>query len=304
MRKILCTTLNDKIQLELIKIGKFKLTDCNEIDFSTNDSLHFRSIIIAEQAANEIAEKYSELFKEVSLGSSHLYEPEIENQPLDEDKYRKVCDWISGLDTEEILNGDFSLVIKRYDIKTLFWDPPQWLNDKVINVYMELLTKRSLLNKELPKVYAMNTNFFSSLQRDYSCVRSWTNKNDIFSFDLILVPVHKDIHWGLAIIDLRNKTIKYYDSMGASNKVVLNELVEYLKSESLEKKQTAFDMSDWSIENAEHIPLQSNGSDCGVFCCMYAEFATRNRKILFTQENILYFRIKIVYEICTGILLT
>lgn len=85
---------------------------------------------------------------------------------------------------------------------------------------------------------------------------------------------------------------------------MLNELVEYLKSESLEKKQTAFDMSDWSIENAEHIPLQSNGSDCGVFCCMYAEFATRNRKILFTQENILYFRIKIVYEICTGILLT
>lgn len=166
---------------------------------------------------------------------------------------------------------------------------------------MELLAERSRTNKKLPKVHAMNTFFLKRLQETgYSGVRRWTRKVDIFEHDIIPVPVHKGIHWCMAIIHLKNKTIKYYDSMGAPNNNVLTSLANYLKSESLDKKKVEFDMSAWTVENVRNIPQQENGSDCGVFSCMYAEFITRNRPIVFTQQHMLYFRTKMVYEICSG----
>lgn len=191
--------------------------------------------------------------------------------------------------------------ITRSDIQTLNWSPLTWLNDEVINFYMELLGERSRQNENLPEVHAMNTFFLPRLlDNGYSGVRRWTRKVDIFSFDIIPVPVHKGIHWCMAIIHLKNKTIKYYDSMGAPNNQALNALAEYLKSESLDKKKTEFDLSGWTMENVRNIPQQENGSDCGVFSCMYAEFITRNRPIVFTQQHMQYFRMKMIFEICTG----
>ena len=43
-------------------------------------------------------------------------------------------------------------------------------------------------------------------------MKRWTRKVDIFSFDLILVPVHLGMHWCLATIDLKRKAVFYYDS--------------------------------------------------------------------------------------------
>lgn len=181
------------------------------------------------------------------------------------------------------------------------WSPLTWLNDEVINFYMELLGERSRQNENLPKVHAMNTFFLPRLlEIGYSGVRRWTRKVDIFSFDIIPIPVHKGIHWCMAIVHLKNKTIKYYDSMGAPNNQALTALTEYLKSECLDKKKTELDLNGWTTENVRNIPQQENGSDCGVFSCMYAEFITRNRPIVFTQQHMQYFRMKMIFEICTG----
>ena len=40
---------------------------------------------------------------------------------------------------------------------------------------------------------------------------------DIFSYDLLIFPIHLGIHWCLAAADLRHKTIRYYDSLGGKN---------------------------------------------------------------------------------------
>lgn len=192
--------------------------------------------------------------------------------------------------------------ITTFDIQKLRWKPLTWLNDQVINFYMKLLVERSKLNKKLPKVYSMDTFFLSLLEaHGYPHMSRYGRKDiDIFSYDIITVPVHKPNHWCMAIINLKEKTIKYYDSMGAPNDIVLNVLEEYLKAESLYKKQTQLDTSDWKKENVQNIPRQENTSDCGVFSCMYAEFITRGRPITFTQHNMEYFRKRMVYEICTG----
>lgn len=49
----------------------------------------------------------------------------------------------------------------------------------------------------------------------------------------------------------------------------------------------------------QKIPHQMNGSDCGMFSCMYAEFLCRDANITFTQDDMPYFRRKMVYEIYT-----
>lgn len=36
---------------------------------------------------------------------------------------------------------------------------------------------------------------------------------DIFAHDLLLVPVHRGMHWCMAIINVKEKVIRYYDSM-------------------------------------------------------------------------------------------
>ncbi|XP_037030613.1 sentrin-specific protease 1-like isoform X2 [Bradysia coprophila] len=202
----------------------------------------------------------------------------------------------------------FNIQITRLHILTLQWEPTlAWLNDEVINFYMSLLTERGELraNDGYPKVYAMNTFFTQRLfQGGHSAVKRWTKKVDLFACDIIPVPVHVgNVHWCMAIINMKEKTIKYYDSMGAPNHRVLSELEDYLKKESLDKRKIEFDTSGWSKENVTDNPRQENGSDCGVFSCMTAEFICRNRPVSFNQQHMNYFRQRMVLEICTGSLL-
>lgn len=172
---------------------------------------------------------------------------------------------------------------------------------------MNLLNERGEQRCEegYPKVYAMNTFFIPRiLQSGHSGVKRWTRKVDIFSYDVIPVPVHVGgVHWCMAIIHLKNKTIKYYDSMGTPNNKVLIALESYLKDESLDKKKKPLDTSEFKIENVADCPRQNNGSDCGVFSCMFAEYTCRNKEITFSQDNMEYFRRKMIQEICQGKLL-
>lgn len=201
----------------------------------------------------------------------------------------------------QVLISKFSLNITRTDIRTLTGSC--WLNDEIINFYMNLLTDRSQRKEgKLPSVYAMNTFFVPRLlQNGHGAVKRWTRKVDIFSKDIIPVPVHVGgVHWCMAIIHMKNKTIRYYDSMGKPNQVVLNALEMYLRAESLDKRQKPFDTSEFSIENVQNVPQQTNGSDCGVFSCMFAEYISRNKPLTFSQDHMEYFRRKMVLEICSG----
>jgi sentrin-specific protease 1 len=99
---------------------------------------------------------------------------------------------------------------------------------------------------------------------------------------------------------MKNKTIKYYDSMGHPNPMVLVALENYLKEESMDKRKTRFDTSDWTLECVKDCPQQKNGSDCGVFSCQFAEFVSRDSSISFEQQHMPYIRRKMIYEIATG----
>lgn len=91
--------------------------------------------------------------------------------------------------------------------------------------------------------------------------------------------------------------------MGHSNLQVLDALEKYLKDESLDKRKIPFDNTGWRKETIKDCARQMNGSDCGVFSCMFAEFTSRASPITFNQQHMPYFRNKMILEISTGKLL-
>ncbi|KAH8421262.1 hypothetical protein KR009_007638 [Drosophila setifemur] len=219
---------------------------------------------------------------------------------LTEEHLRRYNDLIQG-PPQQVLVSKFNLNISRNDIRTLL--SGNWLNDEVINFYMNMLTDRSERRAgELPSVYAMNTFFVPRLlQNGHGGVKRWTRKVDLFSKDIIPVPVHcNGVHWCMAIIHMRDRTIRYYDSMGKPNQEVLDALEAYLQSESLDKRKQPFDTSGFQIHSVPNVPQQTNGSDCGVFSCMFAEYVTRDQPLSFSQEQMDYFRKKMALEICGG----
>ncbi|KAF2369185.1 Ulp1 protease family C-terminal catalytic domain [Trinorchestia longiramus] len=201
----------------------------------------------------------------------------------------------------EVLTEKFNIQITRRDIATL--DGLNWLNDEVVNFYMNLIMERSK-NDNFCSVYAFNTFFYPKLVKiGFSGVKRWTKKVDIFSYDLLLVPVHLGMHWCLATINTKDKVITYYDSMLGDNTQCLHELRKYLADEMGDKKKTSLDLTGWKFETPKDIPQQMNGSDCGMFACKFSEYLSRRKPITFTQDHMPYFRRRMVYEIVTNKLL-
>ncbi|XP_070766894.1 sentrin-specific protease 1 [Enoplosus armatus] len=204
---------------------------------------------------------------------------------------------LRGGSSHEVLSEGFGLSLTRKDLQTL--NNLNWLNDEVINFYMNLLVERSK-DPNRPSVNTFNTFFYPKLRSSgYSAVRRWTKKMDIFSKDILLVPVHLGVHWCLSVVDFRKKAILYFDSMGGNNDEACRILFEYLQQESKDKKGKEMDTSGWTLHSKKRheIPQQMNGSDCGMFTCKYADYITKDKPILFTQKHMPYFRRRMVWEI-------
>ncbi|KHJ80205.1 hypothetical protein OESDEN_20124 [Oesophagostomum dentatum] len=147
--------------------------------------------------------------------------------------------------SEEFSEG-FGIKLTRKDLSTL--SGLDWLNDEVINFYLQLVCERSTKAKDLPKTYAFNTFFYANIStKGYASVKRWTRKVDIFAHDVLLVPVHLSVHWCMAVIDLERKRIDYYDSLLGRNQRCLEDLKNYLVEESKDKKKQPFSFDGWEF---------------------------------------------------------
>lgn len=202
----------------------------------------------------------------------------------------------------ETLIEKFSLKILRSDIKTL--QGLNWLNDVIINFYMNLITQRSRENPHLPKTYTTNTFFFQKLQNGGQAgVKRWTKKVDIFGQDLMVIPVHLRFHWCMCLVDMRRKRVEYMDSMNGEEPGCLELVLTYLIDEHIDKKGRPLDVDEWETKYLQNVPQQMNGSDCGMFAITFAEFASRGAPFNFSQKDMPYLRRKAIWEITQGRLL-
>jgi len=202
--------------------------------------------------------------------------------------------------------------VSDVDISRLY--PGQWLNDEIINFYGAMILARSEANKEnaqaigkregsnLLDVHYFSSFFWAKLTKEgYERGRlaKWTKKVNLFSKDVILIPInHSNAHWTAAAINLRQKRIESYDSMGMARHVVFTNLRKYLDAEHRDKKKEPFDFTGWEDIAPEDAPQQDNGWDCGVFTCHFLEALSRGvERFAFAQRDMPYLRRRMIWEI-------
>ncbi|XP_022419001.1 sentrin-specific protease 2-like, partial [Delphinapterus leucas] len=163
---------------------------------------------------------------------------------LTEDMEKEISNALGHGPQDEILSSAFKLRITRGDIQTL--KNYHWLNDEVINFYMNLLVERNK-KQGYPALYAFSTFFYPKLKSGgYQAVKRWTKGVNLFEQELILVPIHRKVHWSLVVIDLRKKCLKYLDSMGQKGHRICEILLQYLQDESKTKRNIDLNVLEWT----------------------------------------------------------
>ncbi|KQK04269.1 hypothetical protein BRADI_2g12720v3 [Brachypodium distachyon] len=246
-------------------------------------------------------ERLAEVLPRITPNKEEVPEPFVPLTDEDEDNVRHA---LGGRKSETLSVHEASnIVITREILQCL--NDKEWLNDEVINLYLELLKERELRepNKFL-KCHFFNTFFYKKLINggyDYKSVRRWTTKRklgyNLIDCDKIFVPIHKDVHWCLAVINIKEKKFQYLDSLGYMDMKALRILAKYLVDEVKDKSGKQIDVHAWKQEGVQNLPLQENGWDCGMFMLKYIDFYSRDMELVFGQKHMSYFRRRTAKEI-------
>lgn len=228
----------------------------------------------------------------------------VTGERLSETLKARIMEGLSRRDNA-VLITKFDIDFTAKDLRTL--QPRTWLNDEVINFYMQLIMERALARPgQLPTVHIFSTFFYPKLRsRGYDAVRSSTRRASppVISRDLVLFPIHLGMHWCMAAIRFRDRCISYYDSLHGTNHECIRIIRDWLGQESLDKLGQPFDFTGWREECPRDVPAQQNGYDCGVFAIAFAEHSARNRPFTFSQRDMPSLRERIAGEILDGRLL-
>jgi len=119
---------------------------------------------------------------DVSEPESEEEEEQVESLPeLTDDMESRISQSLNRSGhPDEVLADKFRLQLTRRDIQTL--SGLNWLNDEVINFYMNLLMERGSGESGRPKVYAFNTFFYPKVKESgQSAVKLWTRRVDVLA---------------------------------------------------------------------------------------------------------------------------
>lgn len=251
----------------------------------------------------------------VSNESDNAYDKTPLKAPLSEEESRLV--WQALYDDgppENIIATVGTDSVTRRSFRRL--RPGIWLDDELINCYFSLIAQREALrclnSVKLPSFF-FKSFFFSRLLENgtgynYNNVKTWSRGSDIFAFNKVYVPVNiNNMHWTLVVASMQQEEIEYKDSdNGDGNhgdgKACLEAFLRYLEDEHMDKKKIPLpNKESWKlILRKNDCPKQENGWDCGVFCCAFADFISRDLKLNFGQNYVTDYREKIALSIIKG----
>ena len=209
---------------------------------------------------------------------------------------------VHNLNDSKYLENNRQIVhINKYNFSTLIGT--SWVNNNACNAYLDLIQQRSQDNPNLPQVHCYKPSFLTTLSsKGYKAVRKWTKKVDVFQKDILIIPCHlSNNHWTLAVVDLNNKRMSYYDSLGGKDYGLLYRICSYLNQESMRKLKIDFDLSGWEVYClGKRSPQQRNNYDGGAFAMVTAELVSRKEEISFSHDDMEAFRKRIYSEIFNG----
>jgi sentrin-specific protease 1 len=102
----------------------------------------------------------------------------------------------------------------------------------------------------------------------------------------------------LAIIDIGNAEIRYYDSYVSGRRSglgVLELMSQYVQDE---QKKHGQEISRFQLKIVDDSPIQTDYSSCGVFTCLTAKKVVQGEELKFTQRDVQRYRMKMAAELC------
>ncbi|KAG2834407.1 hypothetical protein PC129_g2345 [Phytophthora cactorum] len=300
------TSITAKYRQEEITELEVKLRAQHLSRTSKADRLFYNRL--AEREANTILEEV--LLEDIYDIAEDVFDEEEEksrNKELPPELLEIVESALHEGPMEEVLIQKYNVDITRRHLQCML--PGTWLNDEVINFYFQMMSDRDeALVKAgvLPKrSHFFNSFFYTKVSENgynFINVRRWTRKIDLFAMDKIFMPVNVgNMHWCMAVIFMTEKRIQYYDSMHGSGAACLKVLLGYLHDESEHKKKQKFNEEGWRlVPTTPDTPQQNNGSDCGVFSCMFADYLSQNKPLSFVQKDIPFHRHRMVLHVSRG----
>jgi Ulp1 family protease len=143
------------------------------------------------------------------------------------------------------------------------------------------------------------------LDKGYEGIKRWSKRAKIdgkklYDVQDVFIPINRNAHWTVLVISPKNRTIRYYDSLGGNGRAYVAAATQWLRGEL----GTAFIEGDWMIDNTAASPMQNNGSDCGVFAITTAKQLMLGRSpMTYGAGEIPVQRRRIVAELVAGKLL-
>jgi len=138
-----------------------------------------------------------------------------------------------------------------------------------------------------PQVASLGCCFIPALQAAQSsavwaelvCKKTLTL--DFPNLDYIFISVnHSNTHWALISVSIKEKIIRYYDSLKWNDRGIMKLVQDHLTSISLNP-----DKEEWRTEICSELPIQTNTFDCGVFLCQYAYCIASGKSFNYLTEN-------------------
>ncbi|KAM9312984.1 sentrin-specific protease 3 [Gastrophryne carolinensis] len=190
----------------------------------------------------------------------------------------------------------FRVTYKRHvltmdDLSTLYGQ--NWLNDQVMNMYGDMV-----MDAVPEKVHFFNSFFYDKLRtKGYDGVKRWTKNVDIFSKQLLLIPIHLEVHWSLVCVDVSRRTVTYFDSQRTLNRRCPKHIARYLQAEAVKKERPEF-IDGWKGYFKMNVARQNNDSDCGAFVLQYCKFLAMELPFTFGQQDMPKLRRQMYKELC------
>ncbi len=177
-----------------------------------------------------------------------------------------------------------------------FLRPKTWLNNDIINFWMMYLQSKNTKSIYLSSHFVplLKINKIKQTKRHYKNKSLWLQ-------EFICIPINiGNYHWVLVVVDIEQREINFYDSMGGNGNEYLHAILKWLQADS-EDNDIPFDESDWILtDHKKDIPQQTNGYDCGVFVLMTAEYKTNHYEFNYNQDDMPRIRMEIATQILTG----
>lgn len=234
-------------------------------------------------SADEVVEKLEDIFQQEF------------STPQRRGSVQQLMQSYQRLPGNALLRG-FRVSYKRHvltmdDLQTLYG--PNWLNDQVMNMYGDLV-----MDAVPDKVHFFNSFFYDKLRtRGYEGVQRWTKNVDIFGKELLLIPIHLEVHWSLVAVDVARRRITYFDSQRTLNRRCPKHICRYLQAEADKKERPDF-RDGWRGAFKMNVARQNNDSDCGAFVLQYCKFLALGRPFSFTQQDMPQLRRLMYKELC------